>query len=260
MRSKILVLALALALASSAAWAYTIYLKDGTKLVARDKYKVHNGLALIVLQNGTQTSIQVSEIDEPRTAQANQTNYGTAVVLDETGKVTDTPLDAPAPKRPELKDLIASRQNAPQPPVPTTATATATARRPAQSPAAPAPAGSGLAALPRQPLPRLELAAEIKQALRAKGIEDVLVFRGSRADRALLEITTNSEAAIFRSLEASAAALLELQARGIAALEVSMMSAGRERAGEFTLTPDLAATLAQKRIETSAFYVQNVQF
>jgi hypothetical protein len=107
---------------------------------------------------------------------------------------------------------------------------------------------------------QLEVAAEIKQQLRGKGIEDVLVYRGSRGDRALLEITTNSEAAVFRSLEAAAAVLLQMQTRGINAFEVSMTSSARERAGEFTLTPELATLLAQKQIETSAFYVRHVVF
>jgi hypothetical protein len=253
---KILALTLALAVWASAAGAYTVILKDGTKLVAREKYKVVNGMALIVLQNGTQTSIKASEIDEARTTQINQSNYGTAVVLDETGKQTDLPANTPPPPRPQLKDLIASRQSAPQP-------AAAAPRREASA-AAPGPAptsgGTELDRLPRVPLAKLELAGEIKQALRAKGIEDVLIYRGSRPDRALLEITTNSEAAVFRSLEASAAVLLQMRARGISAFELSMSSAARERAGQFTLTPELAAMLDEKRVETGVFYVQNVQF
>lgn len=257
MRPRILTAAaLALVLSTSSAWAYTVYLKDGTKLVARDKYKVQNGLALIVLQNGTQTSIQLSEIDEPRTAQANQSNYGTAVVLDESGKESTVTPSAPAPRRPELKDLIAARQNAPAPPP-----AAPAARRPAQAASAAPPAtSSGLASVQRVPLPQLELAAEIKQALRGKGIEEVSVYRGSRPDRALLEITTNSEAVIFRALEACAAALQQIRGRGIGTFEIAMASAGRERAGEFVLTPELANVLALKQMETSAFFVQHVQF
>lgn len=256
MRSaRILAFGAVLVLWSSIAAAYTIYLKDGSKLIAREKYKVVNGMALIVLQNGTQTSIKASEIDEARTSQTNTANYGTAVVLDESGKETDLPANAPAPTRPELKDLIASRQGAPQPAAPA-------ARRDTRQavPTAADPASSDLDRIPRAPFSKLELAAEIKTALRAKGIEDVLIYRGSRPDRALLEVTTNSEAAVFRSLEAAAAVLVDMRAKGIGAFELSLSSANRERAGQFVLTPELAATLAEKRIETGAFYVQNVQF
>ena len=51
-----------------------------------------------------------------------------------------------------------------------------------------------------------------------------------------------------------------MRAKGVGAFELSLSSANRERAGQFVLTPDLAATLAEKRVETGAFYVQNVQF
>lgn len=255
---KIIALGFALAVWAAAASAYTVILKDGSKLVAKEKYKVVNGMAIIVLANGTQTSIRASEIDTARTDQVNQSNYGTAVVLDATGKETDLPASEPAPTRPELKDLIAARQQAPQP-----AAAAAAARResrPAADGAGASSSGSDLDRLPRNPLPRLELAAEIKQQLRAKGIEDVLIYRGSRPDRALLEITTNSEAAVFRSLEAAAAVLATVQSKGIAGFELSLTSAARERAGQFVLTPELAAMLTEKRVETGTFYVTNVQF
>jgi hypothetical protein len=89
-----------------------------------------------------------------------------------------------------------------------------------------------------------------------------MVYRGTAADRPLVEITTNSEAAIFRALESAAAVLLELRQRGagVSALELLMMSSSRERAGQFTLTPELAAELADDRMEASAFFVRHVQF
>jgi hypothetical protein len=254
---KIVVLGFALVAWAAAASAYTVILKDGSKLVAKEKYKVVNGMAIIVLANGTQTSIKASEIDAARTDQINQSNYGTAVVLDASGKETDLPASTPPPPRPELKDLIAARQQAPQPAAPT---ARRDSRPAANGAAVSGSSGSDLDRLPRTPLSRLELAADIKQQLRAKGIEDVLIYRGSRPDRALLEITTNSEAAVFRSLEAAAAVLAAVQSKGIAAFELSLTSAARERAGQFVLTPDLAAMLIDKRVETGAFYVTNVQF
>jgi hypothetical protein len=254
---KIVALGFALLVWAAAASAYTVILKDGSKLVAKEKYKVVNGMALIVLANGTQTSIKANEIDVARTDQINQSNYGTAVVLDASGKETDLPASTPPPPRPELKDLIAARQQAPQPAAPA---ARRDSRPAASSAGGGTTAGSDLDHLPRTPLPRLELAAEIKQALRAKGIEDVLIYRGSRPDRALLEITTNSEAAVFRSLEAAAAVLATVQSKGIAAFELSLTSAARERAGQFALTPELASMLTDKRVETGTFYVNNVQF
>ena len=60
--------------------AYTIYLRDGARLIAKEKYTLDGDRALIVLQNGTQTFLAASEIDVPRTDAANRNNYGTAMV------------------------------------------------------------------------------------------------------------------------------------------------------------------------------------
>ena len=71
--------------------AYTIYLKDGSRLIAKEKHLIEEGKAIIVLQNGTRTFIEASEIDIPRTKQANLGDYGTALVL-EGGQLIDRQL------------------------------------------------------------------------------------------------------------------------------------------------------------------------
>lgn len=245
LRQRLLCLALLALCAAGPALAYTVYLKDGSKLIAREKYKVSNGMAIIVLQNGTTTSIRADEIDVARSEQGNQGNYGTAVVIDDSGKTHDVAPAAPPPQRPKLQDLIASREIGP----PSTG---ANAR-----PASPAPASTARAALPQA-----ELAAEILQLLREQGVEEVAVLRGSRSNRPLLELTTNSEAAIFRALQAAAAALNKLRAerRNVDGFELAMATSGREPAGRFELTPAMAEELADKRIQVSAFFVKHVQF
>ena len=52
--------------------AYTIVLKDGSTLVAKEKYTVQNGRAIITLLNGTQTFVPADRIDVKRTEQANR--------------------------------------------------------------------------------------------------------------------------------------------------------------------------------------------
>lgn len=235
-----------LALAAAApALAYTVYLKDGTKLIAREKYKITNGMAIIVLQNGTTTSIRAEEIDVARSEQGNQGNYGTAVVIDDAGKTQDVAPPAPPPQRPALQDLIASREIGPPP---------------TRAPARPLPAEPSTSA--RAALPQAELAAEIRQLLREQGVEEVAVLRGSRSTRPLLELTTNSEAAIFRALNAAAAALVKLRAerRNVEAFELSMATSDRQSAGRFELTPAMAEELNGKQIQASAFFVKHVQF
>jgi hypothetical protein len=254
---RLLVAAALVFLAAAPLFAYTIYMKDGSKLVAREKHRVVGDQAIIVLPNGTQTSIAVTEIDAARTEQANRVNYGTAVEI-EGGKTGEVQAAAPPKERPGLQDLIASRGGLPAEPPARRPAGSESSRQPQQT----AAGHTDLAALPRAPLQRLELAAEIQTAFRGRGVEEVMVYRGTAADRPLVEITTNSEAAIFRALESAAAVLLELRQRGagVSALELLMMSSSRERAGQFTLTPELAAELADDRMEASAFFVRHVQF
>jgi hypothetical protein len=254
---RLLAAAALLCLAAAPLLAYTIYLKDGSKLVARDKHRIVGDQAIIVLPNGTQTSIAASEIDVARTEQANRVNYGTAVEI-EGGRTGEVQAPAPVKERPKLQDLIASRRGLPPEPQPRRAAETTGAAPPSRT----SGGHTDLATLPRAQLDRMGLAADLQTAFRGRGVEEVTVYRGTAPDRPLVEITTNSEAAIFRALEASAAVLLEQRQRGVrlGGLELLMMSSARERAGQFTLTPELASELADDRVEASAFFVRHVQF
>ena len=105
MLRRYLSFALILLLAATPIAAYTIYLKDGSRLIAREKYTLEGDRALILLQNGTQTFLAASEIDVPRTDAANRNNYGTAMVLQD-GEFTEAPPDpspsarSPSPRSP----------------------------------------------------------------------------------------------------------------------------------------------------------------
>jgi len=83
------------------------------------------------------------------------------------------------------------------------------------------------------------------------------------ADRVLLEITTDSEASVFRALEVAADALLHVRTRTsapVSAFEIVLVTSSRSRGGQFLMTPALASQLADGDVELPAFYVQNVQY
>jgi hypothetical protein len=64
-------------------------------------------------------------------------------------------------------------------------------------------------------------------------------------------------------LEAAADTLLHLQnqyADQIVALEVLMITSNRVRAGQFVLTAENATPLAEKSLDASTFFIQNLQF
>ena len=239
--------------------AYTVFLKNGTNLVAKEKYKVQNGKAIITLQNGTQTSLDAAEIDVPRTEEFNKAYAYNATVLDK------DPAAAAADPRlgheRRLSDLIAHRGTAPRD--------LPGARRqptPADSAGGPAVGKSGyvdLSQLPQKPFASLEVAADLQQFFHLQGFDEVTVAAGTRKDRPLLAIVTNSEGSVFQALTIGANALLHVRDRfpgKVEALELVMTTPGRERAGQFVLTPEMAADLVAKRVDTTAFFVNHVQF
>ena len=251
MARRNLILALLLLLVAAPLAAYTIYLKDGSRLIAREKYTLDGDRALIVLQNGTQTFLAASEIDVPRTDAANRNNYGTAMVLQD-GQFTETAPPPDSGRQESLTDLAGRTSTQPRPqavrPVPTRPT-------------------SGdymdLLSSQRQPFRNLDLAGEIQQVFLAQGVAGMQLAQGTAADRVLLEITTDSEASVFRALEVAADALLHVRTRTaapVAAFEIVLVTSNRSRGGQFLLTPGQASQIADGEVELPAFYVQNVQY
>lgn len=252
---------LALLVAAAPAAAYTIYLKDGSRLIARDQYKVIDGTAYIVMPNGTTTFIDAAEIDVPRTEAANEQKLGSALVL-EGGQVREMTADdaRPAERRRTLADLIASRQDS-GPELPE-------ARRGNAAPAddeLPRTAGGfpDLGALPPRPLSDLDLAAEIQQMYVGQGLEIVEVLQGTTPDRPRVLVTTGSEASVFRALAVTCAALMRLREtrpEAVGAMELVMTTPEREAAGQFAVTPELAAQLMTKQVDIATFFLAHVRF
>lgn len=255
------VLALALALLASPLLAeYVIYLKDGSTVVAREKYTVKDGRAIITLPNGTQTFVKASEIDVPRTDRVNRDgNPGGVVALPGDPRPISPPVD-PAKKEKTLKDLIANREAAPR---------ELPANRRNKEEAAPGRVGrtkagfTDFSTLARNSYPHLEVVSALQQFFREQGIEPVEIYEGTQGDRPLLELSTNSEASVFKALTTAANALIhirDLHPQRVAAFEILMTTPSRERAGQFVLTPQMAEDLVAKRVEVSSFFLQNVQF
>jgi len=239
--------------------AYTIYLKDGSTLIAKEKYRVEEGKALIVLQNGTQTFIDATEIDVEKTERVNKGNYGTAFFIDDEGQVVEAPV---TPTEKQTLTDVAGR-----------AESRATNRSPATRPATGATdtvehlkTKSGFVDLtmaPRTPYRDLDIAVEISRFLRTLGLTDFKVYQGTEPQRIFLEMTTNSEATVFRSLEAAADTLVHLRNRypeQVEELELLFGTSNRDRAGQFLLNEEAAALLGDKNSETSTFFIANVQF
>lgn len=248
-----------LALVPVTVLGYTVYLKDGSTITAKTKYKIENGRAIITLLNGTQTFVPASQIDAKRTEEANRDGYESAVVLPGTAQDLGTTGTPPA-KDKTLADLITRKEAAPRErPASRRETSTTTPGRLIKTRAG----YYDLTTLSRKPYPNADVTSEIQQFFRGQGIEGVEIYEGTQGDRPLLEITTNSEGSVFKALNTTSTALLHLRDRfpaQVAVIELLLTTPSRERAGQFVITPEMATELISKKVDVTYFFVKNVQF
>lgn len=243
----VLALLLATVLATQLA-AYTIYFKDGQTLNTKGKPRIVNGRALVTLLNGTEASLDPAQIDDKKTEEMNKRDLGAAVLLDQ--GTSRTQPGAPAQPEPQrrLSDIAGRNVGPRDQPV--------TRRNPAPG-AERAPSASS-----RSPYGDAAVASDLTQFFLGQKAEGVEVFQGSQG-RPLAQITTSSESSVFRALLTGANALLHVRGRypqKVNGLELVMVTPAGERAGQFTLTPDMAEDLVAKRVGLVSFFLNNVQF
>lgn len=248
--------ALVTILAAGPLAAYTIYLKDGSTVQAKGKYRIEGDRAYIVLPNGTQSFINAREIDVKRTEAANKADYGgNAVILQEATPPTDGRQAVPQQRR--LSDVIAKRggelpgpQREPVKVTPQDNVKTKSGK-------------TDLASVPRRSFEPAEVASGIRQFFLGQGIPEVAVFAGTTPAQPLVQVTVTTETGVFRGLAVGANAILQIRERfpgKVDAFELLMVTPTNERGGQFVLTPEMASDLVAKKIQIAAFFVENVQF
>jgi hypothetical protein len=258
-----------------AAWplaAYVIIFKDGTKLEAKEKYKVQGKLAIITLPNGATTTYPLDKIDIAKTDSG---NFGSATVvqggggsLDEmAGKLIAEAVNTPS-NQANLSKLAAQRRST-LPPAPSARNTPA----PAAPASAAAPAKTGpvktpggyldLQREPRVALADSSLGSVLGDLLRAHGVDRASVYQGTQPNRLLLEVTATSEGTVFQAIAAAAQAVLEIESKrpgAVEALELFVTTDRHQRAGQFLITRDRAQELVTKRLDLTSFYVKYVEF
>ncbi|MGH9465122.1 MAG: hypothetical protein ACRD0X_05710 [Thermoanaerobaculia bacterium] len=252
MPSRVRVLAvLVLALAALPAAGYTVYLKDGSTIDAEGPYVVDGERVLITLRSGTATEMPLAEIDVDKTRERNRGLLSDALVLQDGQLVDLETAKATQPKRETLAERIVRGQ-------------TTLSASPRATPGAP---GAVSRASDAAPPPREQLqdgAAELLQRIFAgESVPGVSIYLGSAAGQPQIEVTTETEAGVFRGLLVAAFALQqarEERGEGLRAVELRFVTGQGKPAGDFVLTPELAAELTSSRIAPSEFYVQQVRF
>ena len=262
--ARLAVLLLLLVPATSA-WAYTVFFKNGSQITTREKYRIEGDKAILILPSGAEYFYDASEIDFEKTEEFNKLDLGTARLIDEGGETKRMTKEAPLDDEVTLEDLLRGRETG-------LALPERRQRRHEQQPdpeesAAAAPRTRAgfidLLNLPRDPYPKPNIMAEVMRYLKGQGIDNVRLYRGSQPDRALVEIVAASEASVFKALRDSANSLVQIHQRfpdDVDAFELLLLTDNQVRAGQFTLTPELANQLATGELDPPNFFLRYVEF
>ena len=244
-----------LLLLSVPALAYTIVMKDGSRMLAKD-YRVEGDRVLITLPNGIETWIALAEVDIEKTRELNQNNLGDALKI-EGGEVKPLEVEAP-PKKTTLGDLARSGEARMRGRAPAVRPDSVNNPQPRQS----VTGHQDLDDLRRQAYPDLSIMSELRSYFTSEGL-DAQIFRGTKSVHPLIEVEASSESAVFKSLQVAAQALPQMQDRHqnrIAAIELLLKTSRGSNAGQFVITPTLAERLNSGDIDFTTFFVQYVRF
>lgn len=263
MRHRSILLLAALLITALPVFGYTVYLVDGSHFQAKGPYEVRGEDAIITMLNGTKSSIALSQIDIERTRRANADGHAGALVLE----TPQEPRAEAAPERPQLSDVAGERrlgdrltQTRPRERQQARQTATHEATATSDLPRT-ASGAVDLMRFRRVSYSDLEVGGQISRLLRARGLDGVALYEGTRPGHIFLELTTNSEAAVFRALQGAAEVLLQVHGQtNVEALELFMATDRRQRAGQFLITPENAVELTTRAVDVPTFFVRYTQF
>jgi hypothetical protein len=236
---RILITSFALALSASAALAYNIKLKDGSIVFARSKYEVKGTKAIIILQNGTITQIDLSTIDVEGTEQYNKDNPGNVIALIERqSKEINVPVLRPPPTV-SLQEVIRQRKTRLNAPPARTVEGSED--------------GAGTSWQPVEP----SVEAAFRKVLDGAAITQyrLTAYRG----KLRLLATANSEEAVFSMLSAAARALADLLEKGKPSLvDILLTTSAGEPAGSFEMNSEQARQLVNGSVSVADYFVKKV--
>ncbi|MEM1203202.1 MAG: hypothetical protein AAGN66_08235 [Acidobacteriota bacterium] len=247
----------------AAGWAYVVILKDGTQITTEGKYEVKGNQVLLTLPNGTQTSYPSADVDFGKTDEVNRgvnlsgarlIEGGQSVQLSEETRFEDD--------RKTFGELLNERSSGlalPEPRVRQATQETAGAAGPPVTTAG----FVDLVGLRREPFENSEILSEVIGYLKGQGNDDVRVFQGSEPGHPLVEIVAASEASVFKSMKDAANCLVQIHERypsDVTAFDLLLVTDNNIRAGQFSLTPEMANLLVTGQMEAPAFFLRYVEF
>ena len=239
--------------------AYVIYLKDGSRLIARERPVAQGANYVFLSTSGNRQMIPVSEVDEKKTEAHNSAGYGDSYIM------TDAP-DQKGPEAPvsnrSLSDVIRNKK--------ITIRDSAVPGRAAPEDLAPVrptpvPAKGSLVKIGGQAQaasqnvdPQVNDA--FTRALETAGVKRAQLVPAGGVLR--VQAVVDSEQQVFAALGAVARGLKESRALGksIERAEIVLSTSTAENAGRFMLTADDADALLNGKISAAKYFVASVIF
>lgn len=241
---RLLAVLTALFLSVSAAHAvYVVYLKNGKRVVAREKYQVKGKLAIITLKNGAVVSVPLDQVNVEKTERINSLGLGDAelLALGEEGPPPPTP--TPTPAMTTLGKLKAE-----------IARPTGEAAKPTPTP--------GIA-LSDRPFKDKGVDRAFQEGLERYHLYLYRTSQGSRPEYLYVEVQV-TEKEVPRALEAVCMTydLLRQSApeRAPERLELRLVNEAGREAGLFRIAPEHAAELASGKVTPDEFFRRHVLF
>lgn len=251
---------LAAFLAAGEASAYVIFLKDGSRIEAKEKPTLQGNKYVWVVSSGNRQSILAAEVDEKKTEEFNAQGLGDAYLLTEDKGKT---LQQGSSRKPTLSEYIKTNKKselggaAPQAAAPTEKSASPLPAVAAASKGAPAPAAAAAA-------PAVQIDSVISEAF-TRALEGAGV-RGARVTPAgaglRVQAITETEQQVFAAIGAAARGLKESRASGrpLDRVELFLASTSGESAGKFHISPEDAEALLNGKVSAAKYFVANVIF
>jgi hypothetical protein len=120
----------------------------------------------------------------------------------------------------------------------------------------------GLTSVRRRPYDNLDFMSELRSHFTSQGLE-AQVFRGTTDSGPMIQVTTSSESAVFKSLQVASQAIAQLGERYPGRLQVIEMLLRTSRGtsgGQFVIDAALADEINSNAIDMAAVFVEHVQF
>ncbi len=234
MRKPLVVFAAVLLLSAPAFATYYVVMKDSSRYLAKSKWTVVNGKAIVHLENGSTISLDPSGIDAVKSEE--MTRMGGASVL----AVEQTPVNS-APKQSSLGSAIRLRKLPGQQQPAVTSTAPVQAR-------------------PSGPLLGGEVLEKFERAYENVGIfEHKVVATGAHALRA--DLTADNEEKVFNAI--SATSFLIMRNAGVSGAQVDvvelfMRTTTGGSSGRFQMTRADAQMLDSKQMSREDYFIRKV--